>query len=277
MDKLKDMFFKINAKLPFSLLRGLFWVAIGVNCLLAYFMIDIFTFKPNFIEMYGLEEAGTVRARVEEQMRRYKPKPPPPPAPPAAMAYEVRLLRQHNPFLIPGFVEYTGIDREEKVTDVAGIDLIGTVYSYTPERRSALIEVNGISVVVLEGKNIRGTQKKVIEIGRSRIMVQEAGLLAAPVELPGEHGLDNLKAALADNRYKTESNWEYSARSGKKPQVSEEEGEEGSEKKAPGKTADAAGAADAAAEEEEEEEEEAPAAESGGGVSGGGVDIGGGE
>src|SRR3990167_8748554 len=225
MGKLKDVFFKINAKVP--VLKILFWVTLLGNVYVTQGLVDLFAFEPNFLGLYGLEAARTVRARVEEQMRRYKPKPPPPPAAAAQMSYDVRLLRQHNPFLPFGVFEQTGLDKEDKVTDVTGIDLIGTVYSYAAQRRSALIEVNGVAIVVLEGKNIRGTQKKVVEIGRSRITVQEEGLLPAPVYLPQEYGLDDLREALASNAYKTRSNWEYDARYGKKATVKLEEGEEG--------------------------------------------------
>lgn len=284
MDKLKAFFFKINAKAP--VLKILSCAAIIAAAVAAYGMIDLFTFEPNFLVLYGLEDAGTVRSRVEEQMRRYKPKPPPEPAPPPQMSYDVRLLRQHNPYLPAGMVEQIAGDREDKFTDVTGIDLIGTVYSYTRERRSALIEFNGVALVVLEGKQIRGTQKKVVDIGRSRISVQEEGLLPSPVYLPHEYGLDDLTRALAANEYKSKSNWDYDPRGGKKIQVSKEEGEEGTDEgasKAEGAKEDKkggkkdAGAAEPPPDEgseEEEEEEEPPPDESGGG--GGGVDIGGG-
>lgn len=309
MDKIKNLFFQINAKVP--IIQLLFGAALLASVYVGVCLKDVFAFEPNLMLLYGLEDAGAVRARVEEQIRRYKPKPPPPPAPAPQMSYEVRLLRQHNVYLPPGVIESGPQEKEgQKITDVQGIDLVGTVYSYTPTRRSALIELNGSALVVLEGKFIRGTQKKVVEIGRSRITVQEEGLLPAQVHLAHEYGLDDLSQALATNVYKTKSNWDYEARSsgGKKvkPQGEEEPADGTSEDKGAkadkhGKKAnkDAAvsdgstGDEEPPPDEEEETDEEStdePAsggaagggggggggAASGGG-GGGGVDIGGGE
>lgn len=290
MDKLKELFLKINAKAP--IVKILFGLTLAGGAFTAYSLIDLFTFEPNFLVLYGLEDAGTVRARVEEQMRRYKPKPPPPVPPPPQKPQEVGVLGTHNPFTtIP---EVEGVKGEEKITDVTGIELIGTVYSYTRERRTALIELNGIALVVAEGKHIRGTQKKVVEIGRSKIAVQEDGLLPSNVYLPQEFGLDDLSRALAANQYKTQSNWEYDVRGGGKAtrKAAPAEGEEGAEgqpaeeteekkpkKSKPSKTDEEIAAEEAAAEEEEEEEQpaEEPSSTTGAENPAAGVDLGGGE
>lgn len=285
MDKLKELFFKINAKAP--VLRILFLLALGANAVMGYALIDVFTFKADFLILYGLEDAGRVRGRVQKQLETYKPKEPPPPAPPPQMAADVRNLQGRNIFLPPGVLEQTGLSREEKFTDVTGIDLVGTVYSHTPTRRSALIELNGIAMVVLEGKTIRGTQKKVVEIGRSKISIKDEGLLPSPVYLPSESGLDDLRSALADNRHRTESNWDYTAKSGKTFKKAEEAEEGGKGAEAAGekpgggdeeKKAEPKKAADEEVVEEEEEEEPAGAqsAPSGAPAAGGGVDLGGG-
>lgn len=298
MGQLKELFVKINAKIP--VLKLLFWIALLGDVAMVYFLIDLFTFKPDFLVLYGLPDAGTVRSRVEEQMRRYKPKPAPPPPPIAQMSHDVRKLQQSNPFLAPGTIEF--VIREEKTTDVAGIELIGTVYSYTPDRRTALVEFNGVAVVVAEGKLIRGSQKKVVEIGRSRIVVQEGGLLPSPVFLPEEHGLDSLSQQLATNQFKTESNWEYTTRTGRtvKPKEETKEGEEAPEDaeakpatKSKAKKSEEPAADEEVADEESEEEESssestgdkssepgASSSTSSSGSSSGatdGVDLGGGE
>ncbi|MBI4178003.1 hypothetical protein HY522_01095 [bacterium] len=211
MGKLKELFFKINAKVP--LVRILIFVSLAGIVVAGYLLIDPFTFDPDFFVLYGLEDARKVRARVEEQMRRIKHRDPPAPAPPAQKSYAVRILQQHNPFLPPGMIEQTGIrDEEEKFTDVSGIELVGTVYSHTPTRRTALIEFNNVAIVVREGSSIRGTRKKVVEIGRSFIKVQEEGLIPSPVALPFEHGLADLSQSLKNNVYKTQSNWKYSTK-----------------------------------------------------------------
>lgn len=279
MNKIKEALISINAKFP--LVKVLFCAVVALVAFVTYGLIDLVTFEPDFLILYGLEDASKVRARVEEQLRRYRPGEVPPPAPPTQMASEVRMLQAHNPFLPAGVIEQTGdVGREDKFTDVNGIDLIGTVYSYTPERRTALIEMNGIALVVVEGQKIRGSQKKVVEIGRSKISVQEEGLMASPVYLPSEHGLEDLKNSLATNQYKTESNWQYTNRGGHTAKKADE-GEAGSAEKgdeagkAEGEKADGGKAdggekveekksdapKDATAEEEETDEDAEPAKE----------------
>jgi len=280
MEKYKAMFMKINSKVP--VVKVLFWLAFIGSCILAYFLVDIFSFKVDFITLYGLEPANIVRERAEKQLRIAKTPEAPAPRAPQQLTYDQRLLRQHNPYLPPGVIEGPRSVDEDKVTDISGIDLIGTVYSYTPRRRTALVEYNGMAMVVVEGGLIRGTQKRVIEIGRSKVLIQEEGLMPSAVHLPSEHGLDDLSSALASNQYRDQSNWEYTARSQRKDKKKkeEEEGEKAAEDQAekdPGKSKKKA---DEEAADEEEEEEESPAEPDGGGDAGGGeggVDIGGGE
>ncbi len=298
MGKLKELFFKINAKAP--VLKMLFWMSLLGIGWVGISVYEQFGVQPDLLRLYGVEDASVVRQRVEEQLRRLKPKPPPPPAPPAQMSYDVRILRQHNPFLPPGMVEQTATDVENKFTDVTGIDLIGTVYSYTPSRRSALIEMNGVAIVAMEGRTIRGTQKRVVEIGRARIVVQEEGLMPSPIYLPHEYGLDNLTSALSTNQYKSQSNWDYSGRYGKgrkkdkKESGAEEEaaaagegdeggGKAGGEKKTEVKkkaAADEESADENSGDGDEETTDEDQSSSSSSGdekAPAGGVDVGGGE